>query len=299
MSFVTKEKLFSKEWFLAYSYLLAGSFVLAVGIVLFVNPYKLAPGGTYGIAIVLHHLFGWTISGTALAFDIPLLVLGTLILGPRFGVKTIVATFALAGFTYLLEKILWGYEALLPNDALLSTIFGGVLYGLALGLIFKSRATSGGSDIIAMIFSRFFKYLSLGQLVMIVDSIIVLLTFFAFKDWKLPFYSWILIYIEGKVIDLVIGGANYHKTVMVISDKYREIALKIRNDINRGATIFTGEGAYQGETRSMVYSVMSRRELEILKAYVKDIDENAFITISDASEILGKGFSSLKKSSGD
>lgn len=295
MSFVTKEKLFSKDWFLAYSYLLAGSFVLAIGIVLFVNPYKLAPGGTYGIAIVLHHLLGWTISGTALAFDIPLLVLGTVVLGPRFGVKTIVATFALAGFTYLLEKVLWGYEPLLPDDALLSTIFGGVLYGLALGLIFKSRATSGGSDIIAMIFSRFFKHLSLGQLVMLVDSIIVLLTFFAFNDWKLPFYSWILIYIEGKVIDLVIGGANYHKTVMVISDKYREIALKIRNDINRGATIFTGEGAYQGESRNMVYSVMSRREIEILKAYVKDIDENAFITISDASEILGKGFSSLKK----
>lgn len=295
MAFITKEKLFTKQWFQAYAYLLTGSFILAVGIVLFVNPYKLAPGGTYGIAIVLHHIAGWTISGTALAFDIPLLILGTLILGPRFGAKTIVATFAVAGFTFLLEKWLWGYEALLPDDALLSTIFGGVLYGLALGLIFKSRATSGGSDIIAMIFSRFMKHFSLGQLVMIVDSIIVLLTFFAFSDWKLPFYSWILIYIEGKVIDLVVGGANYHKTVMIISEKYQEIALKIRNDINRGATIFTGEGAYKGESRKMVYSVMSRRELEIMKMYIKEIDEKAFVTVSDANEILGNGFSPLRK----
>ncbi|MFO7862916.1 MAG: YitT family protein [Salinivirgaceae bacterium] len=295
MAFVTKEKLFTREWFLAYSYLLAGSFILALGIVLFVNPYKLAPGGTYGIAIVLHHLLGWTISGTALSFDVPLLILGTIVLGPRFGVKTVVSTFAIAGFIYLLETYLWGYEPLLPDDALLSTIFGGVMYGIALGLIFKSRATSGGSDIIAMIMSKYFKHITLGQLVVIVDSIIVLLTLFAFNDWKLPFYSWILIYIEGKVIDIVIGGANYHKTVMVISEKYNEISEKIRNDIGRGATIFKGEGAYEGKERHMVYSVMSRRELEILKSFVKEIDDKAFINITEANEILGKGFSALKK----
>lgn len=288
MAFITKEKLFSKEWLISYTYLILGSLILAVGIVLFVNPYKLAPGGTYGIAIVLHHVFGWSIGGTAFAMDIPLLLLGTLILGPRFGVKTVVSTFAIAGFVYLFEKYLWGYEAFLPNDALLSTIFGGVLYGIAIGFIFKSRATSGGSDIIAMIASKYIKHITLGQLVMLVDSIIVLLTLFAFKDWKLPFYSWILIYIEGKVIDMILGGANYNKAAMIISDRYKEIALKIRQDLNRGATILTGEGAY-GE-RKIVYSVMSRRELEIVKLFVKEEDPNAFVSVSDANEILGKGF---------
>lgn len=293
MAFITKEKIFSKDWLLSYTYLILGSLILSVGIVLFVSPYKLAPGGTYGVAIVLHHLFGWSISASAFSMDIPLLLLGTVILGPRFGIKTVVSTVAIAGFVYLLEKHFWGYEALLPNDALLSTIFGGVLYGIAIGFIFKSRATSGGSDIIAMIVAKYTKHITLGQLVILVDSIIVLLTLFAFKDWKLPFYSWILIYIEGKVIDMILGGANYNKAAMIISDKYKEIALKIRQDLNRGATILTGEGAY-GE-RKIVYSVMSRRELEILKAFVKEEDPYAFVSVTDANEILGNGFKPIQE----
>lgn len=293
MAFITKEKIFSKDWLLSYTYLILGSLILSVGIVLFVSPYKLAPGGTYGVAIVLHHLFGWSISASAFSMDIPLLLLGTVILGPRFGIKTVVSTVAIAGFVYLLEKHFWGYEALLPNDALLSTIFGGVLYGIAIGFIFKSRATSGGSDIIAMIVAKYTKHITLGQLVILVDSIIVLLTLFAFQDWKLPFYSWILIYIEGKVIDMILGGANYNKAAMIISDKYKEIALKIRQDLNRGATILTGEGAY-GE-RKIVYSVMSRRELEILKAFVKEEDPYAFVSVTDANEILGNGFKPIQE----
>lgn len=295
MAFLTREKIFSKEWFISYSYLLLGSFILSVGIVMFVTPYKLAPGGTYGIAIVLHHLMGWSIGITALSFDIPLLIIGTLVLGSRFGMKTVVSTFAIAGFTILLEKY-WGYEALLPNDALLSTIFGGVMYGVAIGLIFKSRATSGGSDIIAMILGKYVKHITLGQLVMLVDSIIVLLTFFAFQDWKLPFYSWILIYVEGRVIDVILGGASYNKAVMVISNKYKDITDKIKIDLGRGATIFYAEGGYDGAERKVVYSVMSRREVEILKNYVKEIDTEAFVTVTDANEILGDGFKPIHTS---
>ncbi len=193
----------------------------------------------------------------------------------------------------MLESYWWGYDALLVDDPLLSTIFGGITYGIAIGLIFKSRATSGGSDIIAMIISKYTKF-SLGQLVIIVDSLIVLLTLVAFNDWKLPFYSWILIFIEGKVIDMIVGGANYEKTVLIISEKYTEIASKIQLDLKRGATIFTGEGAHSGKNRKMVYSVMNRREVQIMKNFISDIDENAFINVMDANEILGKGFKSLK-----
>jgi uncharacterized membrane-anchored protein YitT (DUF2179 family) len=295
MSFVTKEKLFSREWFQAYAYLLAGSFILSVGIILLVNPYKLAPGGTYGIAIVLHNLFGWKVSISALFMDIPLLLIGTWVLGPRFGVKTVVSTLAIAFFTYMLENHWWGYAPLIEGDPLLSTIFGGVVYGIAIGLIFKSRATSGGSDIIAMIGHKYMPRITLGQLVIIVDSVIVLLTVVAFKDWKLAFYSWILIYIEGKVIDIIVSGMSVNKTVMIISNNYQVISEKIRNDIMRGATIFTGEGAYDGSERKMIYSVMSRREVEILRSFVKEVDEEAFINISDAHEILGRGFKPINE----
>lgn len=292
MSFTTKEKLFSKEWLQAYAYLLAGSFILAVGIVLFVQPYKLAPGGTYGISIVLHHLFGWKISATALSLDVPLLIFGTVILGPRFGIKTVVSTLAIAGFVYLLETY-HGYDALVPDNPLLSTIFGGVIYGIAIGLIFKSRATSGGSDIIAMVCSKYFK-MSLGKLVIIVDSTIVLLTLVAFDDWTLPLYSWILIYIEGKVIDIILQEGNQSsKTLMIISEKYDSIKDIILNDINRGGTIISGEGMYKGQERKMIYTVVTRRELSILRDKIYKEDPNAFMNVIDSNETLGRGFKSL------
>jgi len=299
MAFVTKEKFLSAEWFQAYTYLIFGSILFAVTDIMFVVPYNLAPGGVYGIATVLNSLFEWKISSSTLAMEIPLVILGTIILGPRFGVKTIVSIVTIIGVVWVMETFVWvGYPKAI-NDPMLNTIVAGVFYGISIGLIFKSRATSGGSDIIAMILAKYTK-LSLGKLVMIVDGIIVFFTLAQPTEtgeigWEFAIYSLIVIFIEGKIIDMVIGGANYHKTVMIITDKHKEISGKIKSDLKRGATIFTGEGAHSGEERKMVYSVMSRRELEILKLFVKDTDEKAFINVSDANEILGKGFKSLKE----
>ncbi len=305
MAFITKEKLFSSEWLKAYFYLIAGSIIFAVSDILFVVPYKLAPGGVYGIATVLNTLYGWQINVSTISMEIPLIILGSIILGPRFGIKTIVSILTIWGTVWLMENVLWCeyladgtrvYPSVI-KDAMLNTIVAGVFYGISIGLIFKSRATSGGSDIIAMILAKFTK-LSLGTLVMIVDGLIVLFTLVQPTEtgaigWEFAIYSLIIIFIEGKTIDMILSGANYHKAAMIISEKHEEIAAKIRTDINRGATIFTGKGAY-GE-RQMIYTVMSRRELEILKAFVKDADSKAFISITDASEILGQGFKPIKE----
>lgn len=182
---------------------------------------------------------------------------------------------------------------------MLNTIVAGVFYGISIGFIFKSRATSGGSDIIAMILAKYTK-LSLGKLVMIVDGIIVLFTLVQPTEtgaigWEFAIYSLIIIYIEGKIIDMVVSGANYHKTVMIISDQYESISSKIKNDLKRGATIFTGIGSFSGEEKKMVYSVMSRRELEILKMHVKEVDPTAFVNVTEANEIIGEGFKSLNE----
>lgn len=184
-------------------------------------------------------------------------------------------------------------------DPMLNTIVAGVFYGISIGFIFKSRATSGGSDIIAMILAKYTK-LSLGKLVMIVDGIIVLFTLVQPTEtgaigWEFAIYSLIIIYIEGKIIDMVVSGANYHKTVMIISDQYESISSKIKNDLKRGATIFTGVGSFSGEEKKMVYSVMSRRELEILKMHVKEVDPTAFVNVTEANEIIGEGFKSLNE----
>lgn len=292
MTFIVKEKVFSKKWFLAYSMIAIGAFIMAAGFVLFITPYKIVPGGVYGISIVLHHTFGTPVGLIALFFDIPLTLLGIKILGPRFGVKTVVGFVLTAGFVDLLTY-LWGEAPLVENDALLSSVFGGVLIGLGLGLIFKAKATSGGSDIVAMIISKYTR-LPLGQLMIAVDSAIVLVGLVAFQDWKIPLYSLIVIFITGRVIDIVLQGISYDKTLFIISDKPQELRDKIINDLNRGGTFIPGKGMYNGSDRTIIYTVVNRREMAMLQDFVHEIDPTAFMTVINANEILGNGFKSLK-----
>ena len=293
MAFLQREKLFSGKWFKSYSLILVGSFIMAAGFVLFITPHKIIPGGVYGIAIVLHHLFGFPVGLTALCFDVPLTLLGIRMLGPRFGVKTVVG-FVLTAFWVDFLTYLYGKAPLIPDDVLLSSLFGGVMVGLGLGLIFKSKATSGGSDIIAMIVSKYTK-LPLGQLLIVIDSIIVLIGLVAFRDWQVPLYSLITIYVTGRVVDLVLQGISYDKTLFIISEKHRDIRDKIINDLNRGGTLFSGKGMYKEEEKTIIYTVLNRRELAILQDFIHRVDPDAFLVVLNANEILGKGFRSLKE----
>lgn len=292
MAFIVKEKLFSKKWFIAYSLIAVGAFIMAAGFVLFISPYKIVPGGVYGVSIVFHHLFGTPVGLIALCFDIPLTLLGIKILGPRFGIKTVVGFVLTAGFVDLLTY-LWGEQPLVENDALLSSIFGGVFIGLGLGMIFKAKATSGGSDIIAMIIAKHTK-LPLGQLMIIVDSAIVLVGVVAFQDWKIPLYSLIVIFITGKVVDVVLQGISYDKTLFIVSEKPKELRDKIINDLNRGGTFLMGKGMYSGNERTIIYTVVNRRELAMLQDFINRTDPDAFMSVINANEILGKGFKSLR-----
>ncbi|MCF6171524.1 MAG: YitT family protein [Bacteroidales bacterium] len=292
MAFLSKEKLFSKRGLKSYSLILVGSFILAAGFVLFITPYKIVPGGVYGISIVLHYLFGTPVGLVALAFDIPLTLIGIKVLGPRFGIKTVVGFVFTAvfvdGLTYF-----YGTEALVKDDALLSSIFGGLFMGVGLGMIFKARATSGGTDIVAMMISKYTR-LPVGQLMILVDSVIVLLGLLVFGDWKIPLYSLIVIFITGKVIDTILEGMNYDKVLFIISDKSEEIRTKIIHDLNRGGTLIKGEGLYNSSERKIVFTVANRRETVILQDYINSIDPFAFVTVLNANEILGNGFRSLK-----
>ena len=302
MSYLKKEKLFSAEWFKNYSLIVLGSFILAAGYVFFITPYKIVPGGVLGISIVIHYLtegvFKFAPSGLPVGMmgfllNIPLTIIGIRILGPRFGVKTILGFFLTAGFIDLLSW-LWGNDPLVSGDELLSSIFGGVLSGFGLGLIFKSRATSGGSDIIAMIISKYTK-ITPGQLLIYIDSIIVLVGLIAFRDWRVPLYSWIVIFITGKVLDAILTGANYDKSLFIITDKYEEIRDKIINDLNRSGTLIRGTGLYRESEKKIVFTTVNRRELVMLESYIKEIDEHAFMTVFDAREVLGEGFKPLNE----
>ncbi|HPX04320.1 MAG: YitT family protein [Bacteroidales bacterium] len=297
----SKEKPFSKQWFKSYGLITLGSFILAAGFVLFVDPHRIAPGGVYGIGIIVHYLTkgvfaafpdGLPIGAVGLVLNIPLTIIGIKVLGPRFGVKTIVG-FVLTSVFIDAQHYVFGYEPLV-NNPLLSSIYGGVLIGFGLGLIFKTRATSGGSDIIAMIIAKYTR-LPLGQLMIYVDSAIVLIALVAFGDWEIPLYSWIVIYITGKVIDMTISGANFDKALLIISDKYEEIRHKLMFDLERGGTLINGVGMWEGQERKIIYTTLSRREVHMIKDFIIEIDPNAFVTVIDANEILGYGFKPLEK----
>lgn len=297
MGFIVNEKLFSKKWFIAYALIVIGAFILASGFVFFITPYNIVPGGVYGISIVLHHIFGTPVGMVALLFDIPLTIIGIKVLGPRFGVKTVVGFVLTAVFVDTLTW-LWGEQPLVDSDALLSSIYGGLLVGIGLGMIFKAKATSGGSDIIAMILSKY-THLPLGQLMIAVDTVVVLLGLLVFGDWKIPLYSLIVIFIAGRVIDVVLQGLSYDKTLFIVSEKPLELRDKIINDLNRGGTFIHGKGMFSGQEKTIIYTVVNRREMTILQDFIHKIDPMAFMTVINASEILGNGFKSLNEKISD
>lgn len=279
-----------------YVLIVTGAFVLASGFVFFINPYNIVPGGVYGVGIVVHHLIPAVPVGMfGLAMNIPLTFLGIKILGPKFGFKTILGMVLTSVFMDILTNIFGEDDPLLLKDELLlSCIFGGIVIGVGLGLIFRSRATSGGSDIIAMIFAKYTK-LPLGQLLMLVDSVIVLIGLIVFKDWKIPLYSWIVIYITGKVIDIILDGINYDKALFIISDKHEEIGQCILKNLDRGGTYFKSEGLFSGQPKNVIFTVITRRELTTLENMIQLIDPKAFLTVMNTSEILGEGFKSLEE----
>lgn len=290
------EKAKIKELVKDYCMILLGTAIMAVGYVVFVSPLKLAPGGVYGIAIILHHLFNFPIGLSGLCLDLPLLLIGTLWLGPKFGAKTVASVLALPAFISVLEYF-YGYEPLVSDPAatVILVLFGSVLIGLGLGIIFKTRATSGGTDIIAMIIAKYVKHVSVGKLVIIVDSTVVLLSLVAFNDWTIPLYSWLVIYIEGIVIDKVVAGGLSGKAVMIISEKPEEIKDCILQKLQRGGTFIKGEGMYNHSDKKIIYTTVSRKQLPQLIHYVHETDPAAFLSVLEASEVLGNGFASLKE----
>jgi len=250
--------------------------------------------------------------------DIPLLIIGTIILGPKFGLKTIVSVVLIPIFTFVMETT-WGYKPLIHDglfdsaegltsyltymvgetehyfqpDMFLNTVVAGLIYGVAIGVIFRAGATSGGSDIISMIIHKYTK-ISLGTLVLIVDSLISLTTLII-GDIRLPIYSIILIYIESKIIDLVVDGMKSYKTMFIVTDELEAVRDYILNDLERGGTLLVGTGLYQGNERKMIYVTLDRADMVKLKSNLHRLDPKAFVNIMESSEILGYGFKALPK----
>lgn len=295
-------KKISGHWIYNYLVVAVGAFILAAGYVLFITPHRIVPGGIYGVSIIIHYLTkgvfsfapeGLPVGTMGLILDIPITIIGLRVLGARFGIKNF---FGLVLTSIFIDSLTayWGYKPLVANDVLLSSIFGGVLFGIGLGLIFKAKGATGGTDTIAMMLAKRTR-MPLGQLLIYVDSVVVLLGLAAFQDWRIPLYSWIVIFVTGRVIDGVMQGFSYDKTLFIISDHYEEIRKKILFDLDRGGTFLLAEGMYGGKQKKVIYTNITRRELATLIGFIKEIDPDAFVTVINANEIIGHGFKPIKE----
>jgi uncharacterized membrane-anchored protein YitT (DUF2179 family) len=282
-----------------YVIMVMGCMLFSIGAVLFVEPYGFAPGGTYGLAMVFHHLWGWRTEVTALCMDVPLLIIGTLVLGAKFGIKTLICTLLLPFFMFLVHTV-YGFDALLDpgltdftqmNQQMLSSLFGGVFYGVGLGMVYRTGTTTGGTDIINMILRKYF-HISMGTASIIVDGLITLTTVIAFSNWTLPMYSWVIIFVSAVLQDRVMQGAP-SKTLMIITSKVDEVRDYIIEEMGRGATLIPGTGLYEGKQRDIIYVVVSSREVIQLRKLIAEVDPRAFINVINSSEILGEGFKSI------
>jgi len=274
-----------KTLILDYAQIVIGSFIGALSLTMFLVPNKLAAGGVSGISTVLHYVFGLPVGWTMLVLNIPLFLAGVAFLGKSVGIKTLIGSLLFSFFTE--------FSADFPvptQDLILSTVYGGVVLGLGLGLVFRGRGSTGGTDLASMILHHFIPSISEGQGILIIDFFVIVLSGLVF-NWELAMYAWISLFISSKVIDLILEGFDYAKAVYIISAKADEVASKILTELDRGVTLFKAKGGYSLEEKNVLLCVITRFEISKLKSLVHHTDPKAFVIIHDVHEVLGEGFS--------
>ena len=266
-----------------YLFVIIGAAVIAFGFNVFLFPNQVASGGVSGISTILHGMFGWNAGIVQYAFNIPLFIAGVLVLGKKFGIKSFIGTIALPFFVILTAD--WDAWTLNP---LLGAIFGGIVVGLGIGLVFKGNASTGGTDLLAQIITKF-TGLTLGTSVLFIDGVIAVSAAIVF-DLEKGLYALIGLYVTTKTIDIVQLGFSQSKMVYIITRKETEVRDAIYKEVNRGITKLPAYGGYTGEERPVLMVVVYQTEFTKLKQVLKAIDPEAFVIVSDAYEVLGEGF---------
>jgi len=283
---------FTKRALWDYLFIILGALIQALALRLFLVPSDLVSGGISGVAQLLNHYSGFPIGLTVLLGNIPLFILGWQYLGgPRFALRTILSILAFSIFTDTLIFFL-PTEAI-TEDLVLNTLYGGLLLGLGLGIVYRGRGTSGGTDILGRILNRH-TGITISQAYLITDSLVVLGAGFVF-GWTKALYGLVLIYVSGLAAEIALQGTNIIRTAIIVTVKTDEVTRAIMHDLERGVTILSGSGGYTGEPKAVIYTTVSRMEINRLKILVHDIDPKAFMVIGQAQEALGEGFKPLKE----
>lgn len=263
----------------------AGSLIYAAGFVYFIEPNRISPGGATGLSSIIHELTGFPVGVGILIINIPLFAFAARRFGLRFLARSAFAM-ALSSAAIDLPLFLPAYV----EDRLLAALFGSILCGLGLALIYARGAVTGGSDLLSRLIRERLHHISMGRLLLMVDGVIVLTATVVFGNLTTALYSVISIYVTSQMIDKVLAGLDVARVVYIVSERYEDIGRDIVSRMGRGVTLLKAEGGYSGRERTLIMCAVRRQELFQLKKLVLRHDNNAFFIVTEAAEVLGEGF---------
>ncbi len=316
-NFLTTTNVWStiRSWLLIF----LGCSIMGTAFVLFINPYNFVPGGVYGMAVVLHNIFPSIQVGTfGYMFDIPLMITALIIFGGKFGARTIAAAAYTPGFMNLLTTLVYPNEAAvesldpalllggnlnLSGDLLVAGLLGSILIGVGMGIVVRQQATTGGTDIVAMLLNKYCG-IKFSNGILYADGFVVMagllvIGFGLFvgepdpSGWLLTIYSLLIIYASSRVLAYMLDGASYDKLLFIISDHHEPLKKFILEDLERSATYIRARGMYTDAERDMIFLVVSQKEVRRVQHEIKHIDPRAFVVVTDAYDTYGEGFKSF------
>ncbi|MCK4667488.1 YitT family protein, partial [Candidatus Dependentiae bacterium] len=254
---------------------------------LFLVHLNIVPGGISGISMILNYLFSTPIGLFTFILNIPIFLLGWKILGRTFAFRTIIG---LVLSTFFIDfQIYFLKFPIITEDKLLGSIFGGILLGVGLGIIFLGNASTGGTDVVGQIVNKYTNF-SIGMGIMFIDVIIISVAAFAFKQLEAALYGYLCLYISSQVIDFILEGSDYARGAYIISLKQKEISERILKDMNRGVTLLKGRSVFRDVDVDVIFTVVTKKEIPKLRRVVNETDPNSFMIISQVHEVLGRGF---------
>lgn len=280
-----------KNWkrrLMDYVVITIAAFLYAASVSLFLDPNRLAPGGVTGISIILNKVINVETGTLVMLINIPILIIGTWKFGFRFILSTIYCTSLTSIFINALQPI-----GPITEDPFLAALAGGALMAVGLGLVFKSGATTGGTDIIVKILRVHLPHLKTGSLFLILDAVVVLVSALVFKNIDVAMYAGLVVLINSTLLDVVLYGRDGAKMIFIISDKHEIIAKRLLEDLDLGVTYMSGAGAYSGKEKKVIFCVMRKQLSPKVEEIVRSEDPGVFMIVSSATEIFGEGYKNI------
>lgn len=265
--------------------IVVGTFLMACSTAFFLLPNKLSTGGFSGIATIAYYFFNTPVGIATIILNIPLFIMAFFRIGKQFIFSSLIGTFLLSFFIDILDK----YNAI-TTDSFLACIYGGILMGVGTSLVLKANSSTGGSDLLSYVVRSYNDKFRAGDLIMLIDTVIIGINILFFKEIEIGLYSAIAIYLMGKMIDIIFEGTNFTKVLFIVSDRYEEIAKIIGNKVQRGSTGIYAKGMHTDADKMMLFCVGSRSEVIQIKKIATTVDPRSFIVIANAREAWGKGF---------